>query len=336
MTRMLAILGLLLLAVHPAWAQKTQIFLAHAQPQDPTSDTVAAVAEEFRRILNSESDGRLEVEIFPDGILGGNRDMTALAEKGVIHSALVTVGGVTSLYPPLMVTQLPFAFDTIADAHATLDGPFGGAMAADFKARTKLTLLGFADPGGFHVLTNLDRQVETPDDMWGMRLRAIPGFAPLNAMIEAVMARPIDVSSRDVLAMLSTGALDGQFSPPTVIMASGFDNVQKHATVLNVLYSPYVWVFNSARLNALPADDQALVQRAAQRALVAGRQMANRMDGSEQGLLGLTKRMRVITLNASARQLFREVMQPPVQEAITEALGKDRPWMDRFLSSLPH
>lgn len=336
MTRMLAILGLLLLAAQPAWAQKTQIFLAHAQPQDPASDTVAAVADEFRRILKDESGGRLDVEIFPDGILGGNRDMAGLAEKGVIQSALVTVGGVTGLYPPLMVTQLPFAFDSLADAHATLDGPFGSAMAADFKARTKLTLLGFADPGGFHVLTNLDRQVETPDDMWGMRLRAIPGFTPLNAMIEAVMARPIDVSSRDVLAMLSTGALDGQFSPPAVIMASGFDNVQKNATVLNVLYSPYIWVFNSASLAALSADDQALVQRAAQRALHAGRQMANRMDGSEQGLLGLTKRMKVVTLSASSRRLFREVMQPPVQDAITQALGKDRPWMDRFLSSLPH
>ncbi|MGE4279667.1 MAG: TRAP transporter substrate-binding protein DctP [Magnetospirillum sp.] len=336
MTRMLAILGLFLLSLHPAWAQKTQIFLAHAQPQDPTGDTVAAVAEEFRKILDTESDGRLQVEIFPDGILGGNRDMTVLTEKGIIQSALVTVGGVTSLYPPLMVTQLPFAFDTIADAHATLDGPFGIAMALDFKARTKLTLMGFADPGGFHVLTNLDRQVETPDDMWGMKLRAIPGFAPLNAMIEAVKARPVDVSSRDVLAMLSTGALDGQFSPPSVIMASGFDNVQKNATVLNVLYSPYIWVFNSASLNALSPEDRALVHRAAQRALDAGRQMAERLDGSEQGLLGLTKRMRVITLNASARRAFRDVMQPPVQDAIIDALGDDRPWMDRFLSSLPH
>lgn len=335
MTKILALVGLMLLAANPAAAGQIQIFLAHAQPQTPSNDTVAAVAEEFRRILKEDSDGRVDVEIFPDGILGGNRDMTALAEKGVIQSALVTVGGVTPFYPPLMVTQLPFAFETVADAHATLDGPFGAAMAEDFKARTKLTLLGFADPGGFHVLTSLDREVETPDDMWGLRLRAIPGFAPLNAMIEAVMARPVDVSSRDVLAMLSTGALDGQLNPPSVIMANGFDIVQKQATLLNVLYSPYVWVFNSASLKAMSDADAALVRRAARQALVKGRQLAGNLDRTEQGLLGLTKRMTVRALNDAQRDAFRQVMQPPVQDAIVAALGDDSAWMGRFLDALP-
>jgi len=335
MIRILGFLALTLLAAPAALAQQTQIFLAHAQPQNPATDTVAAVAEEFRRILKDETDDRLQVEIFPDGILGGNRDMAALTEKGVIQSALVTVGGVTGAYPPLMVTQLPFAFETVADAHSTLDGPFGTAMAEDFKSRTKMTLFGFADPGGFHVLTNIDREVETPDDMWGLRLRAIPGFPPLNAMIEAVMAHPIDVSSRDLLAMLSTGALDGQFNAPSVILANGDDIVQKQATVLNLLYSPYVWVFNSKSLKALSEADSALVRRAAQQALTKGRQLARNLDRTEQGLLGLTKRMNVRTLDAAQRDAFRQVMQPPVRDAIVAALGDDKAWMDRFLDALP-
>lgn len=89
-----------------------------------------------------------------------------------------------------------------------------GPFVRDMAARTKLTVLGFADPGGFHVRTNLDRPITDPDDMWDLRLRAIPGFAPLGAMITAVNARPVQVSSRDELSMLSMGAIEGQMSPP--------------------------------------------------------------------------------------------------------------------------
>ncbi|MBR9972188.1 TRAP transporter substrate-binding protein DctP [Magnetospirillum sulfuroxidans] len=324
-----------LLAALPALAQPVQIFLAHAQPQNPENDPVAAVAEEFRRLLAEKSQGRLEVEIVAESLLGGNRDMTNLVAKGVIHSALVTVGGVTPLYPPLMTTQLPFAFNRVSDARNVLDGPFGQDMAADMAARTKLTLLGFADPGGFHVLTNFDRDIVTPDDMWGLRLRAIPGFAPLDAMITAVNARPVQVSSRDELAMLSAGAIDGQMSPSAVILARNFDMAQHHATLLDALYSPYVWLFNSAKLKALSAADAQAVREAASAALKKGRALVDTMDQSERGRSGLAKRMQVRTLSAAERQAFRQTMQPPVEEAIIQALADDHAWMEKFKAALP-
>jgi len=286
-------------------------------------------------VLAEASQGRISVEMFPEGQLGGNRDMTNLAAKGIIHSALVTVGGVTPLYPPLMATQLPFAYENLAQARAMLDGPFGRDMATDMTARTKLTLLGFADPGGFHVLTNFDREIGSPDDLWGLRLRAIPGFAPLDAMISAVKARPVEVSSRDELALLAAGSVDGQMSPPAVIMARNFDTVQHHATVLDALYSPYIWVFNTAALNALSADDAALVRRAALAAIGKGRSLVDAIDQTDRGLVGLAKRMKVRALSKAERDEFRQMMQPPVYEAISDALGDDAAWLDRFLTAMP-
>lgn len=331
--RRLLFLAAMVLAALPAWAARAepvQIFLAHAQPQLSASDPVAAVAAEFRRLLAERSQGRLVVEIFPDGMLGGNRDMANLTNKGIIQSALVTVGGVTALYPPLMATQLPFAFDTITQARQVMTGPFVHLMAADMAARTKMTLLGFADPGGFHVLTNLDRPITDPNDLWGLRLRAIPGFAPLDAMITAVNARPVQVSSRDELSMLSMGAIDGQMSPPAVIMARNFDTVQRYATFIDALYSPYVWLFNTASLNAMTAGDAALVRQAATDALAFGRQTVDAVDKTERGRVGLTKRLTVLTLSSGERRQFKQTMQPPVEEAIIEALGKDAAWLEKF------
>lgn len=327
-------LAFMVLAALPVRAEPVQIFLAHAQPQVSASDPVAAVAAEFRRLLAERSQGRLAVEIFPDGVLGGNRDMASLTSKGVIQSALVTVGGVTALYPPLMATQLPFAFDTIAQAREVMAGPLVRDMATDMAARTKLTLLGFADPGGFHVLTNLDRPITDPDDMWGLRLRAIPGFAPLDAMITAVNARPVQVSSRDELSMLAMGAIDGQMSPPAVIMARNFDTVQRYATFIDAIYSPYVWLFNTAALNAMTAEDAALVRQAASDALAFGRHTVDAVDKTERGRVGLAKRLTVLTPSPQERRQFKETMQPPVEEAIVEALGKDAAWLEKFRTAI--
>jgi TRAP-type C4-dicarboxylate transport system substrate-binding protein len=308
-----------------------QIFLAHAQPHNPDRDPVAAAADEFRTQVRALSDGRLTVEIFPESILGGNRQMAGLAESGVVHTALVTVGGVAPVYPPLMVTQLPFAFDQIVTARAVLDGPFGQELAADMAARTPLGLLAFVDPGGFHVLTNSARPILLPEHMAGLRLRAIPGFKPLDAMIQAVKAVPVQVSSQDEMGMMAARMVDGQMSPAPVTLGRNFDTVQPYVTLLNHLYSPYVWVINTAFLASLPPEDAEIVRRAAQLGKARAEALNDEINRSERGVMGLSKRMQVHDLTPAERIAFRDIMQPPVEAAIAAALGeRDAGWMEKF------
>lgn len=335
MIRLMAPLVALILIAAPVLAAPIQIFLAHAQRQDADSDTAAAVADEFRRQVDALSDGRLKVEILSDGIMGGNRDTTALVEKGVIHSALVTLGGVTPVYPPLSVIQLPFAFDSLDAAHRVLGGAFGRSLAEGMAAKTRLRLLGFADPAGFHILTNLDRVIRDPDEMWGLRIRAIPGSKPLEAMIRSVGAVPVKVSSHEELSALSTKAIDGQMNPAAVVLARGFDNVQHHATLTNHLYAPYVWIFNGAALDALPAADADIIVTASQAALAKGHAMAVALNQSDRGLVGLKKRLEVHELTASERAAFKTIMQPPVAEAIVTEIGTDgEDWMKAFNAAI--
>ncbi|MBY0431201.1 MAG: TRAP transporter substrate-binding protein DctP [Rhodospirillales bacterium] len=335
MIRLLALLAALALAAFPALAAPAQIFLAHAQRQDPSSDTAAAVADEFRRQLRELSDGRMTVEIFADGILGGNRDTAALVEKGVIHSALVTVGGVTPIHPPLGVTQIPFAFDRLETAQAVLDGPFGDRLAEDMAARTHLRLLGFVNPTGFHILTNSNRDIHTPEQMQGLRIRAIPGAKALEAMIRSVGAVPVKVSSREELSALSTGAVDGQMNPVSVVLARGIDGLQRHATLTNHLYVPFVWVFNKQALEAMPLADVEIITKASRAALAKGWSLAEALHRSERGLAGLGKRLQVHELTAAERTSFQAIMRPPVEEAIAKEIGSDgNEWIMAFKAEI--
>ncbi len=328
---LLLILAALVARPDSAAAAAVQILLGHPQQHLPGSDPVAAVADRFRAEVKRLSDDRISVEILADGIVGGNRDMTGLVGKGVLHAALTTIGGVAPLYPPIQVLYLPFAFDSIPQARRVLDGAFGQALAADMAAKTKMRLLGFVDPGGFHILTNLDRDIRVPDDMWGLNVRAIPGFKPLETMIRAVGARPMRVSSREEMIALSTGAVDGQMAPAITVVARNFDTVQGFATLTNHLYAPLAFLFHGPTLDGLTPEDQALVRQAAIAAITHGRALTDEMERSERGLAGLRKRMVVRTPTPAERAGFREVFRPPVEAAIIEALGGEgETWVNRL------
>jgi TRAP-type C4-dicarboxylate transport system substrate-binding protein len=252
-------------------------------------------------------------------------------EKGVIHSALVTLGGVTPVFKPLSVIQLPYAFASLDDANRVLDGPFGRRLADEMAASTRLRLVGFVDPAGFYILTNSDRPVHDPDEMWGLRLRAIPGSKPLEAMIRAVGAKPVRVSSREELSALATGVVDGQMNPAATVLARGFDRVQRYATLTDHLYVPYVWVFNRAFLDGLPPADAAVLRQAAEDGRRRAHQLAIAIHANDMGAQGLRKRMDVVALDAGGRAAFKAALRPPAEAAIVEEIGGNgAEWMTAF------
>ncbi|WP_431855571.1 TRAP transporter substrate-binding protein DctP [Azospirillum sp.] len=319
---LLAALALCVLAA-PAAAAERQIILAHAQRQDPANDPAAAMADAFKRAVEAATGGTLAVEIFPDGQLGGNRDMAGLVERGVIHSAIVTVGGVAPVYPPIAVAQIPFVIDSPEAAYAVFDGPFGRRLAEEIGRRTTLHVLGFGDAGGFFVLTNATRPIRGPEDLKGLKIRTIPGFAVLDTMIRGLGGTPVRVSSRDEFTALAAGIVDGQMNSVPVIVARRYDEVQRHVTLTNHSYAPYVWVIGKAVLAGLSAEERTVVERAARAAIEAGRATARRIEASDRGLPALERRMQVHVPTAGQRRAFQAAAQPMVTDYIAATFGAE-------------
>jgi len=322
---LIALLMLALTTALPARAAQTwvDIALAHPQPQDAATNPAAATASEFRHRLADLSGGSLRAAIYPDEQLGGNRDMARLVSEGVIDSALVTVGGIAPLYPPIAVTGMPFALDGAEAAYALYDGPFGHALAADMERRTGMVVLGFGDAGGLQIITNSKRPLRSPGDLAGLRFRAVPGYEAQDAMIRGLGASPVKVSSREEFQSLEAGIVDGEMNPASVVLSQRFYEVQGYATVTGHLYSPYVWIFNRAAFDRLTPAGQEAVREAARQAVAAGRALSGRLERSERGAAGLGKRMEVIVPTPAERAAFKAASQPKVAEALAKTLGED-------------
>ena len=306
----------------PAPAVK-ELFLAHTQRQDAAAVPAAAMAAEFKREVERRTAGRVKIGIFPSGQLGGNRDLVRLVRRNIVQSAFVTIGGIAPLYPPIAVIEMPFVLSSPEAAYRVFDGPFGQRLAADMERRTGLGVLGFGDGGGFFAITNSRHPVHSPADMRGLKIRTIPGFEPLDAMIRSLGAIPVQVSSREEFTALASGVVDGQMNPPVIVLANRYDEVQKYITLTAHLYAPLVWIFNRDAMATLDDSERDAVRQAAVLALSAGRKVARAIEASEQGLPALRRRMEVSVPTDAERQAFKKAAQPAVAEAIAKSLGED-------------
>jgi tripartite ATP-independent transporter DctP family solute receptor len=315
-----------------AMAAKT-LKLHHLNKDDPFDNPTGAMATVFKSLVESGTNGAIEVQTFPSGQLGKDKDVVQQVKAGVIQSGIHSVGGFASVYPLIGVLDIPFAFPTISKTYEVFDGPFGKQLAADIDQKTGLHTLGFGDSGGFFNLTNSKRPIHTPADMDGVKIRTM-GLDTHKAIITAMGGQPAAISWSEVYTALQTGVADGQMNPIPIIAFAKFQEVQKYLNLSGHIFAPYVWVINQDFWNSLSADEKSVVESAVKSAIVAGRGMGRVIEASDRGLKELSKHMEVNTLTAAEKEEFRKVAVPAVKKLIAEKFGADgEKLMNAFLEA---
>ncbi len=329
----LAVAAVLGLGVAGAQAQKV-IKLHHLNNDDPYDNATGAMAQVFKTLVESGTNGAVTVQIFPNGQLGKDAEVVSQIRAGVVQSGIHSVGGFASAYPLIGILDMPFAFPHISVVYEVFDGPFGDRLAADIEEKTGLKVLGFGDSGGFFVFTNSKRPVKTVEDMKGLKIRTM-GLDTHKALVAALGAQPVAIAWSEVYTALQTGVADGQMNPVPIVSFANFDEVQKYLTLSNHLFTPYVWAMNRDFWDSLTEEEQQQVQWAADAAIVAGRGLNRIIEASDRGLPKLAERMEIYAPSAAEREAFRKAAQPAVRKVIVERFGAEgEAMLDAFLAAI--
>jgi len=309
-------------AASPSLAADRLIKLSHPNSNDPFDNATGSMATVFKSLVEAESGGRIGVDIYPDGQLGSDDAAVTLVEKGVIQSAISTVGGITARYPLIQALDVPFAYRTIADTYSVFDGPLGQHLAADIERKTGLHVLGFGDSGGFFALTNSKRPIKSPDDVVGLKIRTM-NIETHKLFVRSLGGEPVALAWGEVNSALQSGLVDGQMNPIPIIRFGRLDEVQKYLTLTNHFFAPYVWVINQAFWVGLTPDDRSVIDHAARSAIVAGRGLSRIIEASNRGLAGLKQRMDVYLPTKAELQAFQAATQPAIKAYIHETFGDE-------------
>ena len=219
-----------------------------------------AAIDSFAKEVEKRTAGRYKIQTFYAGALGGERESIEAVQLGTQELAFSSSGPIPNFVPETKILDVPFLFRDKPHARAVLDGPIGQDMLAKFDAKG-FKALAWAE-NGFRHMTNSKRDVKTPEDLKGLKMRTMENPVHIAAykglgIVTTPMAFP------EVFTALQQGTVDGQENPLSVIMSAKFDQVQKHLSLTGHVYSPAIFVMNKASFDKLTAaDKQAFIESA--------------------------------------------------------------------------
>lgn len=294
-------------AVGSAMAQERSFKLAL---QNPKGHPLEVGASKFAELVAAKSAGRLKVNVFAGGTLGGDAANVSALQGGTIELVMLNSGILASQVKDFEVFDFPFMFANGQEADAVVDGPFGQKLHAKLADKG---IIGLAYTElGFRNLTNSKRPIQTVDDVAGLKLRVIPNAINVD-WVKALGANPTPMAFPEVYAGLEQKAIDGQENPYSVVLANKFYEVQKYLTVTNHQYNPQSLIFSKKVWDTLSAADQKLLQDAAKETSVFQRKVAREAAGT--ALADLKKAgMQVSEFSPAEQAKLRDKLKPVIEK----------------------
>ncbi len=238
-----------LMLATPARAQTFNYKLGIAlAPSHPTTAGLQAACAEIAR----ESKGRLNIEVFANSQLGSDTDMISQVRSGAID--FVSTAGLIwgTLVPVASISGVGFAFPGYEQVWKAMDGELGAHIRAAF-AKANLVPQAKIWDHGFRQVTSGTRQVATPEDLNGFKIR-VPLSPALTSLFKAFGAAPIGINMAEVYTALQTKVVDGQENPLTILETQKLYEVQKYCSLTSHVWDGFWLVANGRTWNALPDD----------------------------------------------------------------------------------
>ncbi len=302
--------------------------IAHAQTrefkvgtQNPKGHPIVIGAEKFADLVSTKSGGKMKINLFPGGVLGGDAATISAVQGGTVDISIQNSGILASQVKDFEVYDFPFLFANPKEVDAVVDGPFGQKMHAKLQDKGMVGLAYFEL--GFRNITNSKRPITKVEDLEGLKLRVIPNAINVD-WVKAVGANPTPMAFPEVYAALEAKAIDGQENPLGVILANKFAEVQKHLALTGHQYNPQSVVISKKVWDTLSADEKKVLQDAATEA--AAFQRKTNRDAAASQLADLKKGgMQVTEFSPEELKRLQDKMKPVLEKhggAIAATLGE--------------
>ena len=226
----------------------------------PSTHPLNVRAQEAADRIAKETNGRVEIAIFPNNQLGGDTDMLSQVRGGAISFFTPSALVIATLVPVAAINAVGFAFSDYDQVWKAMDGKLGAHVRA---AIAKVNLYTFEKiwDNGFRQMTSGSKPVESAKDMDGLKIR-VP-VSPLSiAMFKALGAAPTSLQFSEVYTSLQTRIVDAQENPLPIIQVAKLYEVQKYCALSNHIWDGFWFVGHGPTWAGLPADIQKIVANA--------------------------------------------------------------------------
>jgi tripartite ATP-independent transporter DctP family solute receptor len=248
------------------------------------------------------SNGRIEVQVFPNETLGREMDVINGMQLGTADM-LITGESLQNWAPLASLLGVPYAVTSIQQMDTVAGGAIGQQISAEIVARARVRPLGYFARGPRHLTSN--RAIRTPAEVSGLRLR-VPNVPLFVAVWQALGARPTPMAFGEVFTSLQNGTIDGQENPLALIRSANFNEVQRFVNRTEHVWSWIYMSISERRWQSLAAADRDIVAEATRRAQVFERTLFL----EDERALEADLRAKGMTFVESDKAAFAAIAQP--------------------------
>jgi tripartite ATP-independent transporter DctP family solute receptor len=209
--------------------------------------------------IKEQTNGQVNIQVFPASQLGTDADMLAQLRSGGIDYFVQTGLILSTLVPVASINGIGFAFSDYSKVWGAMDGALGQYV---IKAFDKANLIAFDKmwDNGFRQVLSVSKPIHTPDDLKGFKIRVPP--SPLwTAMFKSLGASPVSIPWGETYSAMQTRVADGLENPLAGIYFAKMNEVGKYISNTNHMWDGFWFVANRKSFEALPASARDIVKK---------------------------------------------------------------------------
>lgn len=272
--------------------------------------------EAMAKALQAKTQGAIELQVFPNGQLGGNeREVVEALQLGNVTMTVVNGAVISNFTPKADVFNLPFIFRDLDHLYKAVDGEPGAAIAQELAAKNLKVLVWYVNPDR-HLFSN--KPITSLADMKGLKIRVTQSPVSIKTFT-ALGALATPMSYGELYSGLQQGVVDGAENDWFGIRGMKFYEAAKHISLTGHFMVACPVMVNLKWFNSLSPEQQQLIQEAANDGRTAMRQYMETelkkvvQDVIEKG--GVVHQVQDL-------DAFRAAVQPVYQE-FEGSIGKD-------------
>jgi tripartite ATP-independent transporter DctP family solute receptor len=218
-------------------------------------------AQRFAQRVEEDSDGALEVRLYPSGQLGDDREILEglkLRSIDVMISGCAIIGWYA---PEYGVTEAPFVWRDYDHIDRVWNGDFGENLRETMRRRAGVRMLHpwYRGP---RYLTTTSKKIHHPADLEGLKLR-VPELEVYIKTWQTFGANVTPLPFTDMFMALKLGVVEGQENPLATIYGNNLHEVQKYIMETKHLIGFYLFSVGDHFDDRFTAPERAIILDAA-------------------------------------------------------------------------
>lgn len=233
--------------------------LAETHPQEhPT----AQADQEFARLVEEKSNGRIKIEVFLNAQLGQEAATIEQVQTGSIEMTRVSTAPMAEFADSMEVFSLAYIFDSTEHVWNFLQSEEGGQQLLSQLESAGFKGLTYYDGGARSFYTVEGKQVKKLEDLQGIKVRVQQSDINTKWM-NALGASPTPMDYGEVYSSLQSGVLGGAENNWTSYLTAAHYEVAPNYTEDRHQRVPEVLLISQQTWGQLGEEDQQILQEAA-------------------------------------------------------------------------